>query len=87
MTGGGTLGVPPGDDRHAGRRLRAARAPSSAASPQSGALVRSISGDVDGYPVTQSRVELSPGQSTTLEFHFIAAQPGDVDTARSCTPR
>ena len=36
--------------------------------------------------MSQSRVDLVPGDSETLVFHFIAAAPGDLDPQILHTP-
>lgn len=85
MTGGGHLGVPAGG---IGTLVAVAAPPGTFVGGvrQDDALVRSISGDFDGYPVTQSRVQLSPGQSVTLDFQFTSAKPRDIDPHILTTP-
>ena len=85
VTGGGTQGIPAG----AIGTLVAVSAPSgtfSSGVTQDGALVNSVNGERDSLVVSQSRVDLAPGSSETLVFHFIAAAPGDLEPQILHTP-
>ncbi|GAA1964901.1 DUF4012 domain-containing protein [Microbacterium deminutum] len=85
VTGGGLWGVAPGN---IGTLVGVSAPPGTfiGGVTRAGEHVRSISTDVDDYPLTQTRVELAPGQSATVEFHFVAAHAGDVTPRILHTP-
>ncbi len=85
MTGGGGSGVPPGD---IATEVAVAAPPGTVLGgvTQDQEVFPYATGDISGYPVTQSRVQLTPGQSTTLEFRFVASEPGFVDLHVLSTP-
>lgn len=85
MTGGGAFGVPAGS---IGTLVAVSAPPGTFVGgvTQGDAHVESISADGDGYPVTQIRVQLSPGQSKKVDFHFVTASPGDFHPTILHTP-
>jgi hypothetical protein len=85
MTGGGAFGVAPGS---IGTLVAVSAPPGTFVGgvTQNDGHVPSISGDIGGYPVTQTRVLLSPGQSRSVDFHFVTASPGDFHPTILHTP-
>ncbi|WP_127818504.1 DUF4012 domain-containing protein [Microbacterium sp. CPCC 204701] len=85
MTGGGWYGVRPGDI-----------ATNVAVSAPAGSFLagvsvgNSASGSAEaqdaGFPVAAARVDLAPGESTTVDFRFVSADPGDLTPVILHTP-
>ncbi|KQZ84204.1 hypothetical protein ASD56_09365 [Microbacterium sp. Root166] len=51
-----------------------------------GELVPAVEVEDAGFPVTAVRVDLSPGETVTVEFRFVAADPGEVSPVILHTP-
>lgn len=85
LTGGGTQGVPAGE---IGTLVAVSAPPGTFRSGvrQDGELVYSANGEGDSFVVNQSRLDLAPGDSETLVFHFIAALPGGLEPQILHTP-
>jgi hypothetical protein len=79
MTGGGNYGVPAGS---IGTDVTVAAPPGTfpgGVTDPSGTLQQSVDREVSGHPSSRVRVVLAPGESTTLEFRHVAAEPGEPD--------
>jgi hypothetical protein len=85
MTGGGAYGVAEGD---IGTLVAVAAPPGTFVGgvTMNKEHYASISGSIDRYPVTQAQIVVPPGESATLTFHFVAAQPGDIKPQILHTP-
>ncbi|HWI30516.1 MAG TPA: DUF4012 domain-containing protein, partial [Microbacterium sp.] len=85
LTGNGMYGVAPGN---IGTYVTVS-APSGtffgAVSRNEGAR-HSIQTEADGYATSQARLNLEPGETDTLVFRFVAADPGDVQPSIVHTP-
>ncbi len=85
VTGGGTQGIPAGE---IGTLVAVSAPPGTYRSGvrHDGELVSSVSNEPDSFVVSQARMDLAPGESETLVFHFISAAPGDLEPRILHTP-
>jgi hypothetical protein len=85
VTGGGVFGVTPGEVR----TIVNVYAPPGAIylGARSGGEAVSVHSDTDdGHAVAQVPVQLTPGQSTTVEFQFLGKQAGKAGLGAKVTP-
>jgi hypothetical protein len=85
VTGGGVFGVAPGEVR----TIVNVYAPPGAIylGARSGGEAVSVHSDTDdGHAVAQVPVQLTPGQSTTVEFQFLGKQAGKAELGAKVTP-
>ncbi|MET0736244.1 MAG: DUF4012 domain-containing protein [Microbacterium sp.] len=85
MTGGGFGGFTPGD---IATDVVIAAPPGSTVSEVrlNGELVLAANVEDAGFPSSRARVTLSPGSTGTLEFRFVAAEPGEQSVTLLHTP-